>query len=212
MTPPNATNDTLGLPEGAFARIDEEDDAFFYEPARLVTHIDDNAIRVLRGLYREILPAGGVLLDLMSSWVSHLPSDIKYGEVIGHGMNAEELAANPQLTRWFTHDLNREPALPLESASVDAATICVGVQYLQRPVPVLEEVRRVLRPGAPLTVSFSNRCFPTKAVAVWLRLDDRGHAALVELYLKAAGFNDIETLVLADGSRCDPLLAVVGRA
>ena len=61
-------------------------------------------------------------------------------------------------------------------------------------------------------VSFSNRCFPTKAVAVWLRLDDRGHASLVELYLKAAGLRDVETHVLADGSRCDPLLAAVGRA
>jgi SAM-dependent methyltransferase len=132
--------------------------------------------------------------------------------VIGHGMNAEELAANPQLSRWFTHDLNRDPALPLERASVDAAVICVGVQYLQRPVPVFQDLTRVLKPGAPLVVSFSNRCFPTKAVALWLRLDDRGHAALVELYLKSAGFNDVATHILADGSRCDPLLAVTGRA
>src|ERR1700690_2064497 len=106
-------NDTLGLPPGAFARLDEDDDAAFSEPARLVTHIDDNAIRVLRGLYREILPAGGVLLDLMSSWVSHLPSDVQYAEVIGHGMNGAELAANPRLGRRFVLDLNRSPRLPL---------------------------------------------------------------------------------------------------
>jgi SAM-dependent methyltransferase len=153
-----------------------------------------------------------VVLDLMSSCVSHLPADVAFAEVIGHGMNAEELAANPQLTRWFTHDLNRDPALPLATGSLDAAMICVGVQYLQRPVPVLEEVRRALKPGAPLIVSFSNRCFPTKAVAIWLRLDDRGHAVLVDAYLRAAGFADIATHVLADGSRCDPLIAVVGRA
>src|ERR1700733_15369971 len=90
-------NDELGLPPGAFARIDEEDDEAFYEPARLVLHIDDHAVAMLTGLYHEILPAGGVLLDLMSSWVSHLPKDIDYGEVIGHGMNLEELAANPRL-------------------------------------------------------------------------------------------------------------------
>jgi SAM-dependent methyltransferase len=200
------------LPPWAFEKEDPGDDTAFYTEARLTTHIDDGAIAALTAFYRHALPVGGVVLDLMSSCVSHLPDDVAYAEVIGHGMNAEELAANPQLTRWFTHDLNRDPALPLESARIDAAAVCVGVQYLQRPVPVLEEVRRVLKPGAPLVVSFSNRCFPTKAVAVWLRLDDRGHAALVELYLKAAGFNDVETQVLADGSRCDPLLAVVGRA
>ena len=199
------------LPPWAFDKEDPGDDAAFYAEARLTTHIDDGAIAALTAFYRQALPAGGVVLDLMSSCVSHLPGGVAYGEVIGHGMNAEELAANPQLTRWFTRDLNRDPVLPLEDASVDAATICVGVQYLQNPVPVFQDIARVLKPGAPLVVSFSNRCFPTKAVAVWLRLDDRGHAALVELYLKAAGLADVETHVLADGSRCDPLLAVVGR-
>ncbi len=164
--------------------------------------------------------------DLVLAVTSHLPHLIAYnivgtaadleevtqGEVIGHGMNAEELAANPRLDRWFIHDLNRDPVLPLESASLDAAMICVGVQYLQRPAPVFQDLTRVLKPGAPLVVSFSNRCFPTKAVAIWMRLDDRGHAALVELYLNSAGFNDVTVNVLADGSRCDPLFAVVGRA
>ena len=206
-------HDVLGLPPGAFARLDEEDDAFFYEPARLVTHIDDNAIRVLRGLYREVLPAGGVLLDLMSSWVSHLPADIEYAEAIGHGMNAEELAANPRLSRWFTQNLNRNPRLPLADASVDAAMICVSIQYLQQPVAVLREVVRVLRPGGPIVISFSNRCFWTKAVAVWRGLDDAGHARLVELYLKHAGFEQIETRRLAPyiEDEQDPMYAVVGR-
>jgi hypothetical protein len=200
------------LPPWSFEKDDPGDDAAFYAEARLVTHIDDGAIAALTEFYRRTLPAGGVVLDLMSSCVSHLPGDVAYGEVIGHGMNAEELAANPQLKRWFVHDLNRDPALPLERASVDAAAICVGVQYLQHPVPVFQCLLRVLKPGAPLVVSFSNRCFPTKAVALWLRLDDRGHAALVELYLKSAGFNDVATHNLADGTRCDPLLAVTGRA
>src|SRR5580704_1696101 len=153
-------NDALGLPLGAFARIDEDDDAEFYEPTRLVYHIDDNAVAALTGLYREILPAGGVLLDLMSSWVSHLPPEIDYGETIGHGMNAEELAANKRLSRWFVQNLNRDPTLPLAAASVDAAMICVSIQYLQRPVELLREAARVLRPGAPIVISFSNRCFP----------------------------------------------------
>jgi len=200
------------LPPWSFEKDDPDDDAAFYAEARLVTHIDDGAIAALTAFYRRTLPAGGVVLDLMSSCVSHLPDNVAFSEVIGHGMNAEELAANPQLTRWFTHDLNRDPALPLEAASIDAAMVCVGVQYLQRPVPVFQDLTRVLRPGAPLVVSFSNRCFPTKAVAIWMRLDDRGHAALVEAYLRSAGFNDVGVHMLADGSRCDPLFAVVGRA
>ena len=200
------------LPPWAFEKEDPGDDAGFYGFARLETHIDDAAIAALTEFYRDVLPAGGRILDLMSSWISHLPSEVAYGEVIGHGMNAEELAANPRLTRWFVQDLNRAPALPLADASLDAAMICVGVQYLQRPVEVLRDVARVLKPGAPLVVSFSNRCFPTKAVAVWLRLNTGGHATLVELYLRAAGFVDVASSVLRDGRASDPMVAVVGRA
>jgi len=200
------------LPPWAFEKEDGGADGDFYVEPRLVTHIDDGAIAALTGFYRQVLPPGGVILDLMSSWVSHLPGDVGFGAVIGHGLNAGELAANPRLTRWFVQDLNADPALPLADASLDAATICVGAQYLQRPVEVIAELRRALKPGAPLVVSFSNRCFPTKAVAIWLRLDTRGHAALVSLYLEAAGFGDVESHRLADGRSCDPLVAVVGRA
>jgi SAM-dependent methyltransferase len=206
--------DGLGLPPGAFAKIDPEEDEFFYEPARLVYHIDDHAVATLTDFYRGALPAGGALLDLMSSWVSHLPPEIDYPEVIGQGMNPEELAANPRLSRWFVQNLNREPALPLADRSIDGATICVSVQYLQRPVAVLREVARILRPGGPVVISFSNRCFPTKAVAVWRALDDAGHAKLVERYLHEAGFEAIETHRLAEWveDEQDPLIAVVGRA
>jgi hypothetical protein len=209
---PGQPEDALGLPAGAFARLDESDDALFYEPPRLVEHIDDGAIAALTELYRAVLPAGGTLLDLMSSWVSHLPPEIEYGDIVGHGMNAEELAANPRLTRWFVQDLNKAPTLPLADASFDAAMICVSIQYLQRPVAVLQEVRRVLRPGAPVVIGFSNRCFWTKAVAVWRALDDPGHASLVELYLQHAGFAQIETRALAEYVEdvSDPMLAVLG--
>ena len=203
-----------GLPEGAFARIDDGDDSLFYAEPRLVYHIDPRAVASLTAFYREALPAGGVLLDLMSSWVSHLPPEISYAEVIGHGMNAAELAANKRLDRRFVQDLNQDPALPLASASVDAAMICVSVQYLRRPVSVLREAARVLRPGAPIVISFSNRCFPTKAVALWRSLDDAGHAQLVESYLRHAGFAPIEIRRLSHWIEdfSDPLIAVVGRA
>jgi SAM-dependent methyltransferase len=204
--------DELGLPRGAFTKLDDEDDEVFYEPPRLVCHIDDGAIAALTGFYRNILPPNGVLLDLMSSWVSHLPPDIGYKEVIGHGMNAAELVANPRLNRWFIQNLNRETSLPLGDASLDAAMICVSIQYLQRPIVVLREIARVLRPGAPLVISFSNRCFWTKAVAIWRALDDDGHAHLVERYLGHAGFARIETHRLAEWVEdvSDPMIAVVG--
>jgi hypothetical protein len=211
---PDAPEDGLGLPSGAFARIDDTDDDLFYEPPRLVLHIDDGAVAALTELYRSVLPPGGVLLDLMSSWVSHLPHEIEYREVIGHGMNAEELAANPRLDRRFVQNLNRDPTLPLADASLDAAMICVSVQYLQQPVAVLREIRRTLRPGSALVISFSNRCFWTKAVAIWRALDDQGHAALVERYLGQAGFAAIETRVLTEWVEdvSDPMIAVLGRA
>ena len=199
------------LPPGAFRKQYGGNDADFYASARLVTHIDEAATRALTAFYRATLPPGGVLLDLMSSWVSHLPPEVAFTEVIGQGMNAEELKANPRLSRSFVQDLNRTSTLPLEAGSCDAVLCCVGVQYLQHPLEVFAEVLRVLRPGAPFIVSFSNRCFPTKAVAIWRSLDADGHAALVRLYLERAGFRDINTEVLRDGSESDPLIAVMGR-
>ena len=207
-------DETLGLPQGAFAKLDGEPDELFYEEPRLVYHIDDNAVALLTEFYRSALPQGGVLLDLMSSWVSHLPPEIEYAGVIGLGMNVAELDANPRLAIRLVHNLNREPRLPLADNTIDAAMICVSVQYLEEPDAVLRDVARVLRPGAPIVISFSNRCFWTKAVAVWRALGDDGHAALVERYLQHAGFENIEAYQLAEWieDEQDPLYVVTGRA
>jgi SAM-dependent methyltransferase len=199
------------LPPGAFAKQDASPDLDFYAPPRLVHHIDGGAVAALTGYYRALIAPGADVLDLMSSWVSHLPDDLPLGDVVGHGMNADELAANPRLTRCFVQDLNLDPRLPLPGAGIDIALCCVGVQYLQRPVEVFAEVARVLRPGGAFAVSYSNRCFPTKAVAIWRALDMAGQAKLIALYLERAGFATIETQVLADGSRSDPLVVVTGR-
>lgn len=198
------------LPDKAFTKADQSPDALFYQQPRFVAHIDDGAIAAVTQLYREVLPPGGVLLDLMGSWISHLPDDIAYAEVIGHGMNAEELAANPRYNRHFVQNLNQSPVLPLGDASVDAVTMCVSVQYLQRPRSVMQEVRRVLRPGGPAVITFSNRCFPTKAVAIWRALGGPDQCRLVELYLRRSGFEHTEARELASAG--DPVWAVIGRA
>lgn len=199
-----------GLPPQAFSKADFAPDGMFYAVPRLVTHIDAEAIAAVTALYRRVLPPDRTVLDLMSSWISHLPPERAFAAVIGHGMNADELAANPRLTRRFVRDLNAEPVLPLDDATVDAACLCVGVQYLQQPVAVFRELRRVMTPGAPAIVSFSNRCFPTKAVALWQALDDRGHRALVAAYLEAAGFTVTEIDGVAPAG-ADPLSWVIGR-
>jgi SAM-dependent methyltransferase len=148
----------------------------------------------------------------MSSCVSHLPRGVRYERVIGHGMNAAELRANPQLTGGFVQDLNRHPPLPFVDAAVDACTLAVSVQYLTRPLEVFAEVARVLRPGAPFVLSFSNRMFPTKAVAIWRALDDHRHGGLIDLYFRhAGGFGPAAFLDISPfPGRSDPLYVVVG--
>ena len=203
----------LTLPPAAFRREDEAPDALFYREPRLVTHIDAGAIAAVTQLYREFFPPGGAILDLMSSWISHLPDEARYSRVAGLGMNAAELAANPRLTEWVVHDLNRDPRLPYGPAEFDGAGLCVSIDYLTQPVAVLRELGRVLRPGAPLVITFSNRCFPTKAIALWHQLDDAGHVALVVQLLREAGcWDKIQTFDRSPAGWGDPLYGIVGRA
>ena len=184
------------LPAEAFTRPDDSPDERFYNFPRLITHIDDAAIAAVTQLYREFFPAGGAILDLMSSWVSHLPPEVTYRRVVRLGLNEEELAHNPRLDSYVVHDLNQTPQLPLADGEFDAAAVCVSIQYLTQPVAVLREAGRVLREGAPLVITFSNRCFPTKAVRIWQSLDAAGHANLIEHYLKEAGnWVDIRQLI-----------------
>jgi SAM-dependent methyltransferase len=196
-----------------FQRYDESPDERFYEIPRFVTHIDDDAIAAVTQLYREYFPPDGSILDLMSSWVSHLPPEITYRRVVGLGMNRRELEGNPRLDARIVQNLNRQPQLPFADGEFDGAGICVSVQYLTDPVAVFAETGRVLRPGAPLIVTFSNRCFPTKAVAIWQALDDRGHGQLVRRYMEESGaFREIEVLDRSSRKRrADPLYAVIGR-
>ncbi|MGH0033229.1 MAG: class I SAM-dependent methyltransferase [Myxococcota bacterium] len=174
------------LPPELFQRMDESPDAAFYAAPRLVNHIDDATIEALRRTYDELLPADAALLDLMSSWVSHLP-ERPFARVAGLGMNEAELRANPRLTEHAVVDLNADPRLPYEDASFDAVLNAVSVQYLTRPLEVFAEVARVLRPGGRSIVAMSHRCFPTKAIRAFHGLPRDGRLALVAAYHELAG-------------------------
>ena len=197
--------------ENAFRRVDESNDVDFYAFPRFVTHIDNRAIANVTSLYREFFPVNGAVLDLMSSWVSHLPDEINFSRVVGLGLNAEELKANRRLTERVVQNLNSKPSLPFNDSEFDAAAICVSVQYLTQPIVVFSELARVLKKDAPLVVTFSNRCFPTKAVFAWNALGDDGHIALVREYFVTGGsFNEPEARRFAPRLG-DPLFAVIGR-
>lgn len=182
------------FPPGSFSREDESPDAQFYAEPRLVQHIDEFGIAAIGEAYRQFLPPNGEYLDLMSSWVSHFPEDMPVKSLVGLGMNEVELSKNERLSEYLVQDLNAEPRLPFDDARFDGVVIAVSVQYLTRPVEVFAEIGRVLKPGATLIVSYSNRCFPTKAVRIWGALEDREKVDLIAMYLYGAGLFEAPSL------------------
>lgn len=164
-----------------------------------------------------MLPAGRRVLDLMSSWISHLPDGYSASRVAGLGMNAAELERNPALSDWTVHDLNADPRLPFGDAEFDAVLIAVSVQYLRRPLEVFSEIARVLDWDGICIVSFSNRCFPTKAVRIWQGLDDAGHVQLAGAYFHYSGgfeppqWYDRSSNPGAPPGTADPLFVVQAR-
>ncbi|XP_031093973.1 uncharacterized protein LOC115998530 [Ipomoea triloba] len=157
----------LVLSQEGRTKLNPLPDREFYAYPRFVTHVDDNFISTLTNLYRQRLRAEWEILDLMSSWVSHLPQEVKYKRVVGHGLNAQELARNPRLDYFFVKDLNQDQNLEFQNCSFDAVLCTVSVQYLQQPEKVFGEVFRILKPGGMFIVSFSNRLFYEKAISAW---------------------------------------------
>lgn len=196
------------FPADFFRRVDEASDGEFYREPRFVTHIDDATIAALTDFYRELIPAGTSVLDLMSSWVSHLPSDVRYWRVSGLGMNSEELAGNPRLDDHLVHDLNSDPELPYGDGEFDFVTNAVSVQYLTRPVEVFASVSRVLKPGGTFTVAISHRMFPTKAVAAWQALGNEDHIRLVTAYFDRSGGWEDAQYVDRSPAGADPLWVI----
>ena len=184
--------DPQRFPPEFFQREDDTNDAEFFTMPRLVVHIDDGAIVAVGRLFQQLIPEDAEVLDLMSSWRTHWPEEHPRRRIVGLGMNATEMADNPQLNEYLLKDINADPSLPFEDASFDAVVITVSVQYLTQPVIVFSEVSRILRPGGVFIVTFSNRCFPTKAVRVWRSSNDEDHVELVSSYMQhAGGFNGV---------------------
>jgi SAM-dependent methyltransferase len=199
------------FPRGFFERQDEGDDTVFYAQPRFVVHLDVPTITALTQVYRELLPPEGAVLDLMSSWVSHLPEEVKFERVAGLGMNALELAGNPRLSQWVVQDLNRQPELPFADASFDAVVNAVSLQYLTQPVAVFRSCARVLHPGGVHVVALSHRCFPTKAIRAWHVFPPEQRLSVVRTYFQRAGGYDTPAIWDRSPPGADPLWIVWAR-
>jgi SAM-dependent methyltransferase len=190
-------------------KLDGGNDRDFYGVPRLVTHVDDAFIARLTQLYRDRLNPSMRIFDMMSSWVSHLPAEMSFVEVVGHGMNAEELRKNPRLDRHFVQNLNVDLQLPLEDEYFDAVVNVVSVQYLQYPETIFAEVYRILKPGGIAIFSFSNRMFYQKAIAAWRDATEMERVKLVEKYFRSVeGFSKPEVVI--ERSNLPPVWQMLG--
>jgi FKBP-type peptidyl-prolyl cis-trans isomerase 2 len=180
--------------DNPFARADEHDDALFYKTPRLITHVDSQAQEIIRKVYGGLLRPGMRVLDLMSSWRSHAPESIGLKDLVGLGMNGEEMADNPQLSEYVVHDLNAEPRLPFEDGAFDAVICSVSVEYMTRPFEVFGDVARILKPNGYFIHTFSNRWFPPKAIRLWTELSEFERMGLVlEYFLETGAYRNLET-------------------
>jgi hypothetical protein len=177
-------------------KLDTGNDREFYDVPRFVTHVDGGFIDRLTNLYHDRLTPNTRIFDMMSSWVSHLPDDIQFEHIYGHGLNGEELAKNPRLDEYFVQNLNQDQKIPLADASVDAVLNTVSVQYLQYPEAIFAEVHRILKPDGVAIFSFSNRMFYHKAIEAWRDGSEIDRVELVKGYFQSVpGFSEPESIV-----------------
>jgi hypothetical protein len=177
-----------------FARSDTQNDTRFYEKPRMVNHIDDQADATIKGFYGLLLKPGARVLDLMSSWNSHLPCTLELAKVTGLGLNREELVKNPRLTDYVVHDLNSNPVLPFGDQEFEAVICTVSVEYLIHPEEIFQEVARILKPGGLFMHTFSNRWFPPKVIKIWTELMEWERPGLVlEYFLRSGAYDQLQT-------------------
>ena len=201
-------------------KSDISDDEIFYQQPRFVHHLSDSFRNRLTSLYSEYLLNHYIILDLMSSWVSHLPSNISYKKVIGHGMNEAELSSNERLDRFFVQNLNKKQNMPIEDSSVDVGLIVAGWQYLQYPEKVSLELSRVIKSDSLLIISFTNRAFWTKAPNIWTYSSEKKRIEYVTSVLISNGWR-IEKILNEKtqdkklfgfySSESDPFFSVIAR-
>lgn len=190
-------------------KLDATDDGRFYRTPRYVTHADEAFLDRLTRLYDDLFEPGDTVLDAMGSWVSHFP-ETDLARVVGHGLNEAELRANERYDEWFRRDLNRDRTLPLADDAFDVVCCALSVQYLQYPAAIFAEFDRVLDDDGLVVVSFSDRMFPTKAIAAWRRASMDERADLVASYLRA-GDMTVRKRIASEGPG-DPFYALVGNA
>tara|TARA_B100000965_G_scaffold247177_1_gene207573 strand:- start:34185 stop:34853 length:669 start_codon:yes stop_codon:yes gene_type:complete len=169
-------------------KMDTSDDEIFYQKPRYVHHLSTSFRDRLTSLYSKYLFNHYVILDLMSSWVSHLPSNTKYKKVIGHGMNSSELTANNRIDSFWVQNLNKNQNMPLEDSSVDIGLIVAGWQYLQYPEKVSLELSRIIKSDSLLIISFTNRAFWTKSPNIWTGSSEGGRIEYVKRVLSDNGW------------------------
>ena len=201
-------------------KSDISDDEIFYQQPRFVHHLSDSFRTRLTNLYSEYLLKHYIILDLMSSWVSHLPSNIRYKKVIGHGMNQAELSSNERLDSFFVQNLNKKQSMPIEDSSVDVGLIVAGWQYLQYPEKVSLELSRVIKSDSLLIISFTNRAFWTKAPNIWTYSSEEKRIEYVTSVLTSNGWR-IEKILNEKtqdkklfgfySSESDPFFSVIAR-
>ena len=201
-------------------KSDISDDGIFYQQPRFVHHLSDSFRNRLTSLYSEYLLNHHIILDLMSSWVSHLPSNISYKKVIGHGMNEAELSSNKRLDKFFVQNLNKKQNMPIEDSSVDVGLIVAGWQYLQYPEKVSLELSRVIKSDSLLIISFTNRAFWTKAPNIWTYSSEEKRIEYVTSVLTSNGWR-IEKILNEKtqdkklfgfySSESDPFFSVIAR-
>jgi len=196
------------LKEEQRQKLDQSDDILFYAEPRFVHHLDKAFRERLTRLYRERIHPSSTVLDLMSSWVSHLPDDVIYDKVIGHGLNEKELAANTRLDSHWIQDLNLDQCIPIKDEYIDTTLIVAGWQYLQHPEEVAEELLRVTRPKGQVIVAFSNRMFFTKAPQIWTDYGDREHLDYVANVLTAQGWG--KPSFIAEQTKAAGVMGLIG--
>ena len=234
--------------KSSFGRLDQKPDSVFYESPRFVEHIDENAVEIVTKYNTDViistanakqsdlsvasnsddtLPPKARVLDLCSSWTSHIDPNVVLSsvpesnndndieksnsekknkkimaQISGLGMNSEELKSNPLLSDWTIQDLNTNPDLSKiypNDNTFDVVFCQLSIDYLTRPMEVLREVSRILKVGGTVHIIFSNRLFLSKAVALWTGADDVDHTFYVSSYLHFCGgnFHNIEAIDLS---------------